>query len=85
MVLQRDKPITIWGWSDPKEKITITLHNQSKSVTAGKDGKWKLVLNAESAGGPYKLVVKGKDTIALDDILIGDVWICSGQSNMEWP
>jgi sialate O-acetylesterase len=84
MVLQRDKSITIWGWADAKERITVSLNKQSKWVTAGKDGSWKVSLAAESAGGPYNLVVKGKNTINLEDILIGDVWICSGQSNMEW-
>jgi sialate O-acetylesterase len=85
MVLQREKPIGIWGWADPKEKITITLNKQSKSTTADKNGRWKIVLTPESAGGPYKMTVKGKNVITVDDILIGDVWVCSGQSNMEWP
>jgi sialate O-acetylesterase len=84
MVLQRDRAITIWGWADTKEKITVTLNKQSKSVVAGKDGSWKISLASEPAGGPYNLVVKGKNTINLSDILIGDVWVCSGQSNMEW-
>ncbi|MEO5602967.1 MAG: sialate O-acetylesterase [Cyclobacteriaceae bacterium] len=84
MVLQRDHPIVIWGWSNPKEKITVLLNKQSKTVTAGKDGKWKLSLNPESAGGPYVFVVKGKNTVTLNNVLIGEVWVCSGQSNMEW-
>lgn len=84
MVLQRDRAITVWGWADAKEKITVTLNKQSKSVVAGKDGSWKVSLNAEAAGGPYTLTVKGKNTITLSDILVGDVWVCSGQSNMEW-
>ena len=84
MVLQRDKNITIWGWAAAKEKVTVQFNKQSKSVVAGKDGQWKVILNPEVAGGPYQLVVKGKNTITLSDILMGDVWICSGQSNMEW-
>ena len=84
MVLQRDKSIAIWGWADPKEKITVQLHKQTKTVTAGKDGKWMVSLAPEVAGGPYQLSVKGKNTITLSNVLMGDVWVCSGQSNMEW-
>jgi sialate O-acetylesterase len=84
MVLQRDKPIIIWGWAAPKEKITVLLNKQSKSAVAGKNGEWKISLNPENAGGPFQLIVKGKNTITINDILIGEVWVCSGQSNMEW-
>lgn len=84
MVLQREKPIVIWGWADPKEKVMIEFNKQRKSATTGKDGKWTIVLEAEVAGGPYQLTASGKNKIVLDNILVGDVWICSGQSNMEW-
>ncbi|MBL0740060.1 sialate O-acetylesterase [Chryseolinea lacunae] len=84
MVLQRDHVITVWGWADGKEKITVQFNTQSKTVTAGKDGKWKIQLASEAAGGPYVLTVKGKNTLVLNNVLVGDVWICSGQSNMEW-
>lgn len=84
MVLQRDRAIVVWGWASAKEKITVQLNKQSVTVSAGKDGQWKVSLSPEVAGGPYQLVVKGKNTITLSDVLIGDVWICSGQSNMEW-
>jgi sialate O-acetylesterase len=84
MVLQRNHAITVWGWADAKEKVTVQLNHQTKTVAAGKDGQWKVVLTNESAGGPYDLVVKGKNSITLSNVLIGDVWICSGQSNMEW-
>lgn len=90
MVLQRNKPIPVWGWADPGEKISVSLAQQDASVKpvtvkAGKDGKWKVNLPASEAGGPYRLVVKGKkNEIALQDVLIGEVWICSGQSNMAW-
>ncbi|MET0465555.1 MAG: sialate O-acetylesterase [Chitinophagaceae bacterium] len=85
MVLQRDKNITIWGWADPKEKVSVTLNKQAKSAVTDKSGKWSLTLGAESAGGPYTLTVKGKNTITVNDVLVGEVWICSGQSNMEMP
>jgi sialate O-acetylesterase len=84
MVLQRDKPITIWGWGAPKEKIIISFNKQSKTVSANKNGEWKVMLASEPAGGPFQLTIKGKNTITLSNILMGDVWICSGQSNMEW-
>lgn len=86
MVLQRRKPIPVWGWADAGEKITVTLANQSKTAKAGKDGKWRLALDPIEAGGPFQLVVMGKkNTVTYDDVLAGEVWICSGQSNMEWP
>ncbi|KAA8484713.1 sialate O-acetylesterase [Arcticibacter tournemirensis] len=84
MVLQRDQPIPVWGWADKGEKITVKFRNQLKTTTTGKDGKWRLELDAEKAGGPYSLTVKGKNMITLSDILMGDVWVCSGQSNMEF-
>jgi len=84
MVLQRNHAITVWGWADAKEKITVQFNHQTKTVTAGKDGQWKVILANEAAGGPYDLIVKGKNTITLTNVLVGDVWVCSGQSNMEW-
>lgn len=85
MVLQRDKAIAVWGWADKGEAITVGFNQQTKTTKAGSDGKWKILLNNEAAGGPYQLVVKGKNTITLNNVMVGDVWICSGQSNMEWP
>ena len=85
MVLQRDKPIPVWGWAEAKEKISIQFNGQTKKITAGKDGKWEIYLDATIAGGPYELKVQGKNIISLKNILVGDVWVCSGQSNMEWP
>jgi sialate O-acetylesterase len=85
MVLQRDKTIAVWGWADPKEKVSVTLNKQTKTIVTDRSGKWSLTLAAESAGGPYTLTVKGKNVIAVNDVLIGEVWICSGQSNMEMP
>lgn len=84
MVLQRDKPIAIWGWADAGEKITVHFNKQTQTLTTPASGKWSVQLHAEAAGGPYELKVSGTNTIALKDILMGDVWICSGQSNMEF-
>ena len=85
MVLQRNKPIPVWGWADANEKITVRFDHQTKSVEADKNGNWKINLDKESAGGPFQLVVKGKNTITFNNVLVGEVWICSGQSNMEMP
>jgi sialate O-acetylesterase len=83
MVLQRDKPVPVWGWADPGEKVIVTFNKQKKEATAGPDGKWMLVLNKFSAGGPFVMSINGKNTVTLDDIYVGEVWLCSGQSNMD--
>lgn len=85
MVLQRNKPIPVWGRAEPGEKIMVRFNRQTKNAAAGKDGKWMVKLDAEQAGGPYTLVINGKNSITLNNVLIGEVWICSGQSNMEMP
>ena len=85
LVLQRDQPIKIWGLADKNEMVTVTLDGIIQKTTAGKDGKWKLEMPAMKYGGPYEIKVEGNaNTIVLKNILIGDVWICSGQSNMEF-
>lgn len=84
MVLQREQPIAVWGWSSPGEKVTVQLDKQTKKVTAGRNGRWKITLDPMQAGGPFQLTVKGKNNILFNNVLIGEVWICSGQSNMEW-
>ena len=84
MVLQRDKPIKIWGWADPKEKIIVNLAGKIDSAITLSDSTWQLELSSLSAGGPYMMTVLGKNQIIVSDILIGDIWICGGQSNMEW-
>ena len=85
MVLQRRKTVPVWGWADAGEKITVAFNGQTKTTKAAKDGRWQVSLDPMEAGGPYQLVVSGKkNTVTLDDVLLGEVWICSGQSNMEW-
>jgi sialate O-acetylesterase len=87
-VLQRDAPIHIWGWADPKEHVSVEFHTQTREATANEYGQWSLWLAPESAGGPYTLQVKGAATAAplsVTDLLVGDVWFASGQSNMEFP
>jgi sialate O-acetylesterase len=85
MVLQRDQNDRVWGWADPGEEVTVSINGQTKTATAGADGKWLVTLDPMPAGGPYTLTVKGKNTITCNDVLAGEVWICSGQSNMQWP
>lgn len=85
MVLQRNKPNNVWGWAKPGEKIAVSFNKQSKYATANLKGKWLVVLNAEKAGGPFVLSVKGSNSLKLQNILVGEVWLCGGQSNMEMP
>ena len=85
MVLQRDMPIHIWGDAAPGEQVTVDLHGTTNTATTDNLGRWSLRLPAQSAGGPFALTIHGTNTVQLDDILIGDLWIASGQSNMEMP
>jgi sialate O-acetylesterase len=82
MILQRDAKINIWGWASPKEKVSVKFNNKSYKTAAGEDGKWILQLPPMKAGGPYTMNITASNKISLKDILIGDVWICAGQSNM---
>jgi sialate O-acetylesterase len=86
MVLQRDQPDRIWGWAEAGEEVTVSVapREQTKTVNAGTDGRWSVTLDPLPTGGPYTITVKGKNTITLSDVLAGEVWICSGQSNMQW-
>jgi sialate O-acetylesterase len=85
MVLQRGKPVPVWGFATAGEKITLHFKTGKYSAVTAKDGTWSIKLPKQTAGGPYELRVKGKsDSIALKNILFGDVWICGGQSNMQY-
>ena len=85
MVLQRDMPIHVWGSAAAGEKITVELHGLTASASTDDAGRWSIYLPSQSAGGPFTLVIRGSNTIQFDDILIGDLWFASGQSNMEMP
>lgn len=85
MVLQRDMPINIWGWASPSEKITVEFGGKKYKAVAGADSSWEIKLRAMKAGGPFTMDIRGRNHITLSDILIGDVWFCSGQSNMVLP
>ncbi|MBD0364892.1 MAG: sialate O-acetylesterase [Flavisolibacter sp.] len=82
LVLQRDAKIKIWGWAAPGEKINIKFNNKNFKTTTGSDGKWMVTLSPMKAGGPYTMNIDASNHIILKDILMGDVWVCSGQSNM---
>jgi len=83
MVLQRDAKVKIWGWAAPNEKIELQFINKSYHTSANSDGEWYIILKNLKAGGPYTMEIRASNTITLSDIMIGDVWVCSGQSNME--
>ena len=84
MVLQRDKDCTIWGTADAKEKIILLLKDKTYKTAADNNGKWKIIIPPQPAGGPFQINVAGKNSLALNNILFGDVWICGGQSNMQF-
>lgn len=84
MVLQQGQKNPLWGWADPGEKITVSVDGQSHTTTADAKGKWKVKIDPLKVGGPYEITIKGKEAITLKDVLSGEVWICSGQSNMAW-
>jgi len=84
MVLQRGKPIPVWGMADAGEAVTVTVGKAVQKATADAKGRWRVDLPAMEAGGPLVMTVAGKNTLRLTDILVGEVWVCSGQSNMEW-
>ncbi|HEY4336500.1 MAG TPA: sialate O-acetylesterase [Puia sp.] len=85
MVLQQRSQTNLWGWCEPGEKIRIVAswNDQVDSVQGTRDGRWKITLPTPAAGGPYTITIKGWNTVILENILIGEVWVCSGQSNME--
>jgi sialate O-acetylesterase len=86
MVLQRGMPVPIWGTADANETVAVRLKDLEVSTTADQDGKWRVDFPKLEAGGPHEVIITGKrNTLVFKDILVGEVWVCSGQSNMEWP
>src|ERR1035437_8103940 len=85
MVLQRGKPNAIWGWSQPGDSVRVAIGENSATATAGADGKWQARIQPPPAGGPYTVkIAGGQQTVELHEVLVGDVWICAGQSNMQF-
>jgi len=85
MVVQRGLPVHIWGMAAPHEPVSVTFRGETKSCTADDDGRWSVYLSPGEAGGPFQMSIKATNAITLNDILVGDVWVASGQSNMEFP
>jgi len=84
MVLQQQADVAVWGWEDAAQEVTVTLGTSTAKAKAGADGRWLVRIKTPAAGGSLELVVKGKNEVKFQDVLVGEVWICSGQSNMEW-
>lgn len=84
MVIQRNTEVKIWGWADMNEKITVHFIQQEYQTTANDLGEWNIILKGLPPGGPHKMIITGSNTLVVDNILIGDVWVCSGQSNMNY-
>jgi len=82
MVLQRDTPIHIWGWASQGEQVRVEFRGKSYQATPSDEGKWQVTMEPSEAGGPYTMLLSGKNNIRLEDILVGEVWLCAGQSNM---
>ncbi len=84
MVLQRNEPIRIWGWAEAGEKVSVTLGQETQATTANRSEKWQVTLAEKGLGEAMTLTVKGNNALTLQDVVMGEVWICSGQSNMQW-
>ena len=86
MVLQQNDSVSLWGWAGPGEKVFVTTswNNRTDSTVTSNMATWKLKVKTPTAGGPYSIDIKSRNKITLTDVLIGEVWVCSGQSNMEW-
>lgn len=85
MVIQRDKPVHVWGSADPGEQVTVSFRGHQGTSIANDLGRWSLYLPPVDAGGPFTLTIQGKNTITFTDVLVGDLWVASGQSNMQFP
>ena len=85
MILQRNTAVPIWGWADQGEQVTVEFGGQTKTAMPNKKGKWMIALDPLKASNQARsMIIKGKNTVTLNDILVGEVWLASGQSNMEW-
>lgn len=85
MVLQAGIKVRIWGKANPGERVTVLFNSKTAQATADQQGRWQTFLGPLSAGGPFELTIKGTNTLTFKNVLVGEVWVCSGQSNMEWP
>ncbi|MBN1465481.1 sialate O-acetylesterase, partial [candidate division KSB1 bacterium] len=84
MILQREIKVPVWGKATPAGKVTVEFQDQKKATVADENGAWMIRLDPMPAGGPFTLKIIGKETIQLSNVMVGEIWVCSGQSNMEW-
>jgi sialate O-acetylesterase len=84
MVMQRNKADAIWGWSDPGDQVKVEIAGHTATAVAGADRRWQAKVDPPAAGGPYTMTITGKQTVELHNVLVGDVWLCGGQSNMQF-
>lgn len=84
MVLQRDRPNVLWGWTQPGTRVSVEIAGKRAEGTASGDGRWQVSIDPPATGGPYTVKIEGPQTLELKDVLVGDVWLCGGQSNMVW-
>jgi sialate O-acetylesterase len=85
MVLQRDVPLPVWGKAEPGERIVVSLRDDQRATVADAQGKWRVDLPRRAASAvPFELRVAGRNEIVIHDVVVGEVWVCAGQSNMEW-
>jgi sialate O-acetylesterase len=84
-ILQRDVALLLWGWADPGEEVTVEFRKQKVTARTPESGRWTIRLKSERAGGPDTLKVTGRNVLTVNDVMVGEVWVASGQSNMEWP
>jgi sialate O-acetylesterase len=85
MVLQQGRRVRVWGWAEPGERVTVSFRGERASAAADARGRWEVFVGPQKAGGPFGLTVAGRNTLDFKNVLVGEVWVCSGQSNMEWP
>jgi len=85
LVLQQGTKVRIWGNANAGEHVAVTFDKKTSNITADAQGRWQVLIGPFKAGGPYELTVKGDNVLTIKNVLVGEVWLCSGQSNMEWP
>jgi sialate O-acetylesterase len=85
MVLQQGRKARVWGWAEPGERVTVSFRGEKATAAADARGRWEVFVGPHEAGGPFELTVAGRNTLTFRNVLVGEVWVCSGQSNMEWP
>lgn len=84
MVLQQGRKVRVWGWAEPGERVTVSFRGEKATAAADARGRWEVFVGPHKAGGPFELNVAGRNTLTFRNVLVGEVWVCSGQSNMEW-